>query len=232
VTAPPPGKRSRAITDATRYFEQFPALSAMPRVRHGFTLRVPGIDVAHEKPVALRHLDGVHHDIRGALGIADMPFVTAQQVHGNRIAAVTAANEDGCLAACDGLVTNRPNICLGIYVADCCAVHLVDPVRSAIGLVHSGRKGTALAVVPNAIEMMREKFGTEPADLIVHLSPCIRPPHYEVDFAGEIVAQCRSAGVTHVHDAGKCTACEPERYYSYRAEKGRTGRMLALLALL
>ena len=203
----------------------------MPRVRHGFTLRVPGIDVAHEKPVALRHLDAVHYQIREALGVADIPFVTAQQVHGNRIAAVTSASEDGCLAACDGLVTDRPNICLGIYVADCCAVYLVDPVQNAIGLVHSGRKGTALAVVPNAIETMREKFRTEPTDLIVQLSPCIRPPDYEVDFAGEIVAQCRSAGVTNIDDAGKCTASEPDRYYSYRAEKGRTGRMLALLAL-
>ncbi|MFL6537565.1 MAG: laccase domain-containing protein [Chthoniobacterales bacterium] len=46
-----------------------------------------------------------------------------------------------------------------------------------------------------------------------------------------MVAQCRSVGVRNIHDSAKCTACEPERYYSYRAEKGRTGRMLALLAL-
>jgi len=200
-------------------------------MRHGFALRVPGIDVAHEKTVALRHLDGVHLQIRGALGVADMPFITAQQVHGSRIAAVTAANEDGCLGACDGLVTDRPNICLGIYVADCCAVYLADPVRNAIGLVHSGRKGTGLGVAINAIDTMRDKFGSEPADLIVQLSPCIRPPHYEIDFAAEIVAQCRSVGVRNIHDSAKCTACEPERYYSYRAEKGRTGRMVALLAL-
>ncbi|MFL6583327.1 MAG: polyphenol oxidase family protein [Chthoniobacterales bacterium] len=160
-----------------------------------------------------------------------MPFITAQQVHGNRVAVVTAATEDGCLAACDGLVTNRANICLGIYVADCCAVYLFDPVHSAIGLVHSGRKGTALAIVTNAIETMKEKFETNPADLVVQLSPCIRPPHYEIDFASEIAAQCRSSGVTQINDSGACTACDPARYYSYRAEKGRTGRMLALLAL-
>lgn len=160
-----------------------------------------------------------------------MPFITAQQVHGNRIAVVTAASEHGCLATCDGVVTNQRNICLGIYVADCCAVYLVDPVRNAIALVHSGRKGTALGVVPNAIESMREKFGTDPADVIVQLSPCIRPPHYEVDFAAEIVEQCRGAGVRDINDSGQCTACDTSRYYSYRAEKGRTGRMLALLAL-
>jgi copper oxidase (laccase) domain-containing protein len=232
VTAPRLERKSRAITDATAYVEQFPALSAIPRTSHGFTLRVPGIDVAHEKPVALRHLDGVHHEIREALGMVEMPFITAQQVHGNRIAVVTAAHEDGCLAACDGLVTNQPNICLGIYVADCCAVYLVDPVRDAIGLVHSGRKGTALGIVPNAIETMREKFGSKPDDLVVQLGPCIRPPHYEIDFAADIVEQCRRAGVRQINDSATCTACDTTRYYSYRAEKGRTGRMLALLALI
>jgi copper oxidase (laccase) domain-containing protein len=66
---------------------------------------------------------------------------------------------------------------------------------------------------------------------VVQLSPCIRPPHYEIDFAAEIVRQCRELGVTAVHDCGVCTACDLARYYSYRAEKGRTGRMLAFLAL-
>jgi hypothetical protein len=67
--------------------------------------------------------------------------------------------------------------------------------------------------------------------VIAQLSPCIRPPHYEIDFAAEIVRQCRDAGLNEVHDSGVCTACDLQRYYSYRAEKGRTGRMLALLGL-
>jgi polyphenol oxidase len=100
-----------------------------------------------------------------------------------------------------------------------------------IGLAHSGRKGTELNIVRRTIETMRDRFGTRPAELIVQLSPCIRPPHYEVDFAAEIVRQARAAGVAGVHDCGVCTACDLSRYYSYRAEKARTGRMLALLAL-
>ena len=52
---------------------------------------------------------------------------------------------------------------------------------------------------------------------------------YEIDFAAEIVRQCRDAGVKEIHDSGVCTACDLEHYYSYRAEKGKTGRMLALL---
>jgi len=86
-------------------------------------------------------------------------------------------------------------------------------------------------VVPNAIETMKTRFGSRAADLIVQLSPCIRPPHYEIDFAAEIIRQCRALGATSVNDCGTCTACDLARYYSYRAEKGRTGRMLAFLAL-
>ncbi len=67
--------------------------------------------------------------------------------------------------------------------------------------------------------------------MIVRLSPCIRPPHYEVDFASEIIRQSRALGVQHIHDSGTCTAGDLGRYYSYRAEKGRTGRMLAVIGL-
>ena len=78
---------------------------------------------------------------------------------------------------------------------------------------------------------MGSEFGTDPADLVAQLGPCIRPPQYEVDFAAEIVQSLRRSGVTQVFDSGENTAENPEKYYSYRMEKGRTGRMLALLAL-
>jgi polyphenol oxidase len=116
-------------------------------------------------------------------------------------------------------------------VADCCAVYIVDPGTPAIGLVHSGRKGTELDIVGAAIELMTANFRSNASDLIIQLSPCIRPPHYEIDFAAEIVEQCRARGVRQVHDSGVCTACDLDEYYSYRAEKGKTGRMLALLGL-
>jgi copper oxidase (laccase) domain-containing protein len=133
--------------------------------------------------------------------------------------------------ACDGIITNQSGIVLGVYVADCCAVYIVDPKTPAIGLVHSGRKGTELDIVTNAIGQMKNRFGSDPTNMLVQLSPCIRPPHYEVDFAAEIIRQCRASGVKTIHDPGVCTACNLNRYYSYRAEKGKTGRMLALLGL-
>jgi copper oxidase (laccase) domain-containing protein len=78
---------------------------------------------------------------------------------------------------------------------------------------------------------MSEQFGTDPADLVVQLSPCVRPPYYEVDFAAEIQRQLYAAGVKRLSDTGDNTGADLERFYSYRMEKGRTGRMLALLAL-
>ncbi len=227
-------------------FEQFPALSAIGICRHGFMQRIPGIDVSNDKPEVLKRLDSSHREIRNAIGIGDWPLVTAQQVHGNKIAVVgevgsplradrgrrgAASLPAREFPGCDGIITNQRGVALGIYVADCCAVYIVDPKAPAIGLAHSGRKGTEFGVVTNALNQMIERFGSNPAEMIVQLSPCIRPPHYEVDFAAEIVRQCRALGVKQIHDSGVCTACDVGRYYSYRAEKGKTGRMLALLAL-
>ena len=220
-------------------FEQFPVLNAIEICRHVFVQRIPGIDVSHDKAEVLERLDATHREIRNATGFDDWPLFTAEQIHGNKIAIVDRAVASAVLSgvdgrefhACDGIITNQRSIALGIYVADCCAVYIVDPKTPAIGIVHSGRKGTELGVVTNAIRQMIELFGCDPAIMIVQLSPCIRPPHYEVDFAAEISRQCRALGVRHIHDSGTCTACDLSRYYSYRAEKGKTGRMLAVLGL-
>jgi len=212
--------------------EYFPALQAFTFCRHAFIERIPGIDVSHDKAEALKRLDSVHREMRREIGMANWPLLTAQQIHGDKIAVVDQpVASDKEFAGCDGLITNQKKVALGIHVADCGAVYIVDPKTLAIGLVHSGKKGTELAIVSKAIQQMREHFGSDPAELVVQLSPCIRPPHYEIDFAAQIIEQCRAAGVTKIYDTGVCTACDVDRYYSYRAEKGKTGRMLALLGL-
>ncbi|PYJ92159.1 MAG: hypothetical protein DME62_14000 [Verrucomicrobia bacterium] len=227
-------------------FEQFPALSAIGTCRHVFTQRIPGILVSHDKGEVLTRLDAAHREIRNAIGVGDWPLLTAQQIHSNKIAVADevgsalrpdreprgAASLSGReFPGCDGLITSQPGIALGIYVADCCAVYLIDLQTPVIGLVHSGKRGTATGVVSNAIGQMIDRFGSDPENMIVQLSPCIRPPHYEIDFAAEIARQCRALGVKQIHDSGICTACDLGRYYSYRAEKGKTGRMLALIGL-
>jgi len=215
-------------------FEQFPALSAVKICHHVFAQRIPGIDVSQDKAEVLERLDGAHREIRNATRFRDWPLFAAEQVHGNRIAVIDSSSRGAVgreFSARDGIITNQRGIALGIYVADCCAVYIVDPKTPAIGLVHSGRKGTELDVVTSAIRQMIQLFGSDPANMIVQLSPCIRPPQYEVDFASEIIRQCRAVGVQHIHDSGTCTASDLGHYYSYRAEKGKTGRMLAVLGL-
>jgi copper oxidase (laccase) domain-containing protein len=104
-------------------------------------------------------------------------------------------------------------------------------VRKVIAGAHSGRKGTEQNIVGATIARMQSAFGCRPADMVVQLGPCIRPPNYEIDFASEILRQARVAGVGAVYDCGACTGSSLDRYYSYRMEKGQTGRMVALLAL-
>ena len=227
-------------------FEQFLALGAIKFSRHVFTQRIPDIDVSHDKVEVLARLDVAHQEIRSATGFGEWPLFTAEQIHENKIAVINGVGsarraDRGRRSAaslpgrefpdCDGIITNQHGIALGIYVADCCAVYIVDPKTPAIGLVHSGRKGTELGVASNAIRQMMDRFGSDPVNMIVQLSPCIRPPHYDVDFAAEIIRQCRALGVQQIHDSGTCTACDLNRYYSYRAEKGKTGRMLAVIGL-
>lgn len=217
------------VTNSTSA-ETFPALSALPGVVHAFTLRMPGVDVKVDREEALRRLDAVHAEVRRDLGLDTRIFVTARQVHGKALAVVDSSTRE-CVPDVDGLLTIDPSVCLGIYVADCCAVYLVDPRRNAAALLHAGRKGAELGIAPAAVERMQAEFGSDPADLVAQLSPCIHPPHFETDFAALIVSQLQAAGVRQIHDCGICTASHPERYYSYRRELGRTGRMLALLAL-
>ncbi len=210
-------------------YETFPALSALP-VIHAFTGRVPGLDVKTDRAAALGRLAIYHEEVREHIGAGSRRLITAEQVHGAVVARVTVADAVPVSGA-DALITDDPTVCLGIYVADCGPVWLVDPVRRAIGCIHSGRSGTEFGIVSAAVDAMEKQFGSVRADITAQLGPCIRPPNYEVDFAADILRQCREAGLISVHDSGRCTAAEPGRYYSYRREKGRTGRMLALLAL-
>jgi copper oxidase (laccase) domain-containing protein len=217
VIAPPP-------------VERFPALEALPEVTHAFLGRVAGVDVNADRDQALLRLVAIHRQARAELGLDARHFLTGEQVHGREVAVVDERTPTP-VPEVDGLITASPEVCLGIYVADCCAVYLVDPEKRVIGLLHSGRKGSELGITTAAIEKMRTEFGCDPAKIIVQLSPCIRPPNYEVDFAALIAAQAQAAGVIQVHDCGICTGANRDRYYSYRMERGKTGRMLALLAL-
>lgn len=210
--------------------EPFPSLDALPHIRARFFRRVPGLDVQTDRETAMARLAGIHRSALDRSGFAGLPLASAVQIHGDSVA-VVSSDDVFPVADCDALATRERRLCLGIYVADCAAVFIADKLGRGIALAHSGRKGTELGVVAQAIKTLRRLTGAMPEDLVVQISPCIRPPCYEVDFAAEIRRQAASAGIVDIHDSLRCTASDLSAYYSYRMEKGKTGRLLAAMAM-
>lgn len=218
------------MADLTCPIDEFPELEKLAPVRAIFLKKIPGIDVATDRESALRRLGSIHEATLVAQGFSISTFARAEQVHGCHVAFV---HKDAPMLSpgCDALVTTDPSIGLGIYVADCAAVYIADRHGRGIAIAHSGRKGTELGIVPKTIESLRAATGSSAIDLVLQISPCIRPPHYEVDFAADIRRQAYAAGLRHIYDDLRCTASQHAEYYSYRLEKGRTGRLLAAMKL-
>lgn len=208
---------------------EFTPLGSVPGVRAAFLPRMAGVDVDTDRETALLRLTPVHRDILATRGFDADRVAFAEQIHGAGVVVVSAP---GMHPGVDALVTREHGLVLGIHVADCAAVYIADRQGRVAGLAHSGRAGTELDITGRTIAVMCEVSGAEASDFVVELSPCIRPPLYETDFAATIVRQARAAGVQDVRDEGICTGREVGRYYSYRVERGRTGRMLAALSLL
>ena len=212
-------------------FETFPALDALSAIRAVFLQRVPGLDVKTDRETALQRLAGIQREALSEAGFSGMPLAKASQVHSANVVRISSTDTFP-VPDCDALVTTERHLCLGVYVADCAAVYVADRHGRGIGLAHSGRKGTELGIVPKTIAAVCAATGADPQDLIVQISPCIRPPHYEVDFAAEIRTQTAEAGVREIHDCTSCTGSNLEKYYSYRKEERQTGRLLAAMALI
>ncbi len=213
--------------------EQFEALNSISGLRHSFFLKVPGVEVKLERTEAMAKLRKHHEAAIFSMGYGLQDVASAEQVHGNRVEFVKKAQGfESPVGGADGLITDCPGILLAILVADCCAVFMADKKGRGIALMHSGKKGSELGIVSRAIQAMG-RLEIPPADIIAVLSPCIRPPAYEQDFAATIRRDCLIGGIpaSQIHDKGICTSNDSNRYYSYRREAGKTGRMLALLGL-
>lgn len=210
-------------------------LAAAPGVRACWVERIPGLEITGDRDEAMRQLRPHHESAIGRFAGNDVVFWRAEQVHGSEVAVVpgapqiTAADGLPVVPGVDGLVTGQAGVVLIIHVADCGAIWLADRKTGAIGLLHSGRKGTEANILQRALDRMADSFGTRPADVTAVLSPCIRPPDYEVDIPTAIARQATAAGVGNFIDCGLNTASDPSRFYSYRKELGKTGRMMALM---
>ena len=117
--------------------------------------------------------------------------VQAPQVHRTHIYMVTQKDlgpkeKRPVIDEADGLITNIPGVMLQTFGADCHSVYMLDPVHRAIGLCHSGRKGTQHHIVGKMLTKMQKEYGTDPGDVLAAVSPGICADCYEV---GDDVAE-------------------------------------------
>jgi copper oxidase (laccase) domain-containing protein len=188
-------------------FETFAPLAQLDFVTHAFSLRT----------TADTRADHAESDFIRSLGLTG--FARAEQPHGNGVAVV---DRPGSVPGVDALITRQRGLPLLIRCADCAPVFIVDRRTPAIALIHSGKKGTLANVVGKTLQAM-------PGADFAFIGPSIGPCHYEMDLWSAIEAQL--AGIATIHNPRVCTACRLDRYFSYRAEKGQTGRMFAVLML-
>lgn len=196
-----------------------------------FITRIPDVPTTTDRAAVIAALTPMHEDVLKEGGIAVKMLRRAQQVHGNKVALV---GDIGCSYPVEGVDAlfcgGKADCCLGIYVADCAAVWIYDTVSQSRALIHSGKQGTLQNIVGETLKSMYKVLGVRAENCLAVISPCIRPPHYEVDIVTMIKQELEEAGIApeNITDSGLDTAADLETFYSYRIEKGNTGRMLAL----
>jgi copper oxidase (laccase) domain-containing protein len=206
-------------------------LNAYPENFARFITRVPGVATTTDRAAVIAALTPTHEAVLEEAGIAPKMLRRAQQVHGNKVALV---GDIGCSYPVEGVDAlfcgGKADCCLGIYVADCAAVWIYDTESQSRALIHSGKLGTQQNIVGETLKSMYKVLGVHAENCIAVISPCIRPPHYEVDIVTMIKQELEEAGIApeNIIDSGLDTAADLETFYSYRIEKGNTGRMLAL----
>ncbi|MBQ1281354.1 MAG: peptidoglycan editing factor PgeF [Oscillospiraceae bacterium] len=162
-------------------------------VPHCFSTRYGGVSEGHLASLNL----GIHrgdkfenvlenYRILGeAVGFRPEDTVFTRQLHTDIVARVGAKDRGSGLddslhdIARDGIVTNEPGVALTAFSADCTPILLHDPVKHAIAAVHSGWRGTAAGIVKVAVETLTAEYGTDPADVIAAIGPCIGPCCFE-----------------------------------------------------
>ncbi|MCT4592910.1 MAG: peptidoglycan editing factor PgeF [Anaeromicrobium sp.] len=162
----------------------------------------------------------------------------------------------------DGLITSQKGVCLVTQYADCVPIYILDKKNKVIALVHSGWRGTVKKISKRAIEIMKDVYNTNPIDCLGAIGPSIGLCCYEVDKgvigefeknfnniedfvknkkSGKYNLDLWEANKSILKDIGfkeeniivshVCTMCN-EELFSYRRDKGNTGRMVAMIELL
>ncbi len=189
------------------------------------------------------------------LGFSLEQFAFAKQVHEDKIAIVTSANRyDGY----DALITQTKGIILGITIADCVPILIYDAQNQVIAAIHAGWKGTVLQIVAKTIATMAKEYGTLAKDCFAYIGTCIEECDFEVgdEVAAHFAeaekvfyesknkyhvnlkaankAQLLAAGIleNQIEISPFSTVQHLDTYFSHRAEKGQTGRMMVLIGML
>ncbi len=208
-----------------------------------------GNEAQHGPHVVARSVDALAshlHIDKGALK-------TVRQVHGKAVLCLHGGdNHDTRSVEADAIVSDNPHDVLGIKVADCCAILMVDVDRRVVAACHSGWRGTALGIAVATIEAMEKEYGVQRNHVRAWLSPCASGQRYRVgddvaklfprssvpltdggwlyDNAAEIRLQLRETGVERVTVDGRCTI-DDSRFHSYRRQGAQAGRTLAFIKL-
>lgn len=120
-----------------------------------------------------------------ATGVNAEALVLLRQVHGSHVVPVTRMDDPLSVKGTpgDALITNQPEVPLAVITADCFPVVLVAPEAPAVGIVHAGRRGTAVRITQAAVDCMCDRFGVRPQGLYAAIGPGIGGCCYEVDAA-------------------------------------------------
>jgi len=196
------------------------------------------------------------------LGIDYRTLVCAKQIHSSQIKYVTAKDlgrgalsYKNAIKSTDALITDKKNVPLSIFTADCLSVFLYAPKTPSIGLVHAGWRSSKENITVKAVQLMQEKFNAKAEDLYAGFGPAIRDCCFEVegeftdffepeylikrdgryylDLAGINKKQLLAQGVKdkNIFDSKICTSCRNEEFFSYRKEGIGCGRMISVIML-
>ena len=181
----------------------FNALEQTGMVVNAFSTRQGGVSVGCLESMNLGFNRGDldenvlknHKIFAKAVGFPYENIVTTNQTHTTNVRVVTKEDcgkgitKDRDYSDVDGLITNVPGIVLATYYADCVPLYILDPVNKAIGLSHSGWKGTVNRIGENTLKLMNENYGTNPKDVICCIGPSICQDCYEIseDVANEFI---------------------------------------------
>ena len=190
----------------------FPLLEKTGIVKEGFTTRLGGVSEGIFSTMNLSFTRGDEEEavrenyrrLASALDVDYDKFVFTDQTHTTNVRKVTAEDAGNGLTRerefhdTDGLITDVPGLVLSTFYADCVPLYFVDPVHCAIGLSHSGWRGTVNRMGKATIEAMRREYGSRPEELRCAIGPSICQDCYEV--SGDVAVEFERAFAGHEHE--------------------------------